>query len=213
MKKIFTIILCLIALSIKAEFISATLYFNDGSKKVGFSQLVGTEDNKVKFKVTLDSEKEKIPSDDLKKIEFKDSKNNLYVCERLKVWSINILKYKYFEKKRWLYQLGTENNYSVYVESTFTTFIRTNSYSYPNFGESFFYYRYKKDEIAYLGFAQSDAGVSIVIFRKKEIKNMINEMFGGKCNLDQEIEKIKFDRKSGKDPFKVLDILIKSNCK
>ena len=30
---------------------------------------------------------------------------------------------------------------------------------------------------------------------------------------DEEIDKIKFDRKSGEDPFKVLDILVKSKCK
>ena len=42
---------------------------------------------------------------------------------------------------------------------------------------------------------------------------MVNEMFKGKCNMDQEIDKIKFDRKSGEDPFKVLEILVNSKCK
>ncbi len=54
----------------KAEYTSTTLYFNNGSKKTGFAELVGTEDNKVRFKTSIDGKKEKILSDDLKKIEF-----------------------------------------------------------------------------------------------------------------------------------------------
>ena len=54
MKKIFVFIFLSIIFPLKAEFISATLYFNDGTKKTGFAELVGTEDKKLKIKALKD---------------------------------------------------------------------------------------------------------------------------------------------------------------
>lgn len=213
MKKIFLITLLLTSFLSKAEFITAILHFNDGTKKTGFAELVQTEDKKVKFRTELKGKTEKIPSVDLTKIEFTDKDNNNYLSVRTKVWSIGVLKYKYYEEKVWLYQIDERKGYRFLTSTTQTKYATGAKNSYTNFGASFFYYAKKNDEIAYLGFFQSEAGVAVHTSRAKEIKLMVKEMFKDKCNLDEEIDKIKFDRKSGEDPFKVLDILVKSKCK
>ncbi len=197
----------------KAEYISATLYFNDGSKKTGFAELVDSEDKKVKFKLLIDGKKEKILSDDLKKIEFKDKNNAVYISERLNIWSIGFMKFKYLENKFWLYFLSSQGNYSLYVTTSATRLTRAGTNTYQSFGETWYYYRSKMEKVAFVGFFRSNAGIAIEVGRGKIAKNMVKEMFKGKCNLDKEIDNIKFDRHTREDQFKILDILAKSACK
>lgn len=213
MKKLFLITLLLTSILSKAEFITATLYFNDGSKKTGFAELVEIEAKNVKFRTEIKGKTEKIPSTDLSKIEFTDKNDNKYLSIRIKIWGMAFLKYKYFEDKVWLYQIQEKQGYRLLTSVQQTRFATGAKNSYTDFGATFFYYAKKNEDIAYHGFLQSAAGVAIHASRVKEIKLMVNEMFKGKCILDQEIDKIKFDRKSGEDPFKVLEILVKSKCK
>lgn len=213
MKKLFLIALFFTSFLSKAEFISATLHYNDGTKKTGFAELVGIEDKTVKFRTELKGKTEKIPSADLSKIEFTDKNDNKYVSVRTKIWSIGFLKYKYFEEKAWLYQIHEKQGYRLLSSVSATKFSTGAKNSYTDPGETFFYYGKVSDDVVYLGFTQSNAGLAIHTVRAKQIKLMVEEMFKGKCKLDDKIEKIEFDRKSGEDPFKVLDILIKGKCK
>lgn len=213
MKKLFLIALFFTSFLSKAEFLTATLHFNDGTVKIGFAQLVETDDEIIKFRAGPYADVERIPSACLFKIELTDKNENEYLVVRKKTWSMSSFSYKYFEEKEWLYQIEERERY-VYLASVTKPLYRKGAISYyRTFAPmSFFYYSKKDDDVAYLGFSQTEAHNAVHTSRRRQIRKMVKEMFKGNCNLDAEIDKIKFDRKSGEDPFKVLEILVNSKC-
>lgn len=100
------VLFCLLSISMQAEFQKATLFFENGTVKEGFAKMTKSSDSKIKFKLTLKSDVEKILSTELKKIVFDNYDGSTTVVEKL---FINKAKgengVKKSKKQYWLYVL------------------------------------------------------------------------------------------------------------
>lgn len=196
MKKTFLLLLPLLlfATTIQAQYIKAVVYLEDGTTKKGFAEKVTSTDSKIKFKATEDAKKEKIPNDEIKKIEYTDAENEKYTAEKLYITTANILtgKFSKSNKKKWLY--------IIYEKSAKIGYITEAGSNRPNAGgtsrvitygsTSYFFGKKNSDELVF-GYSKS-SGSNLAIGTDSLLRKMSREAFADCPKIIEAVEKTDF---------------------
>ena len=171
----------------------------DGTKKIGLAEMVESADSKVNFKTDEKAKKEKIPTADIKKIEYTDEDKNEYVAEKLYLTSANAFsgKFSKSKEKKWFYII-----YDRDIKIGCVDFAGTRQYnpikgtSSGQFGDTTYFFGKKKGDELYFGFFKSGAGAAIHTQTGSHIKKMAKEAFASCPKLVAAIEKEDFKTKT-----------------
>lgn len=205
------VMLLLCTTTIHAKYIKAVLYMEDGTVKKGLAEKVDYNDSKVKFKTDEEAKKEKIPSTDIKKIEFTDADNVKFIAERLYATTANLLTGKFSRsgKKRWMY--------IIYDKSAKIGYIYEPGSNRPNAGgtsrvitpasTSYFFGKKDSEELVF-GYV---GGYSVAIGTDSLIRKMAREAFKDCPKIIEAVEKTDFKLKSVLEQLQA--IFEKNKCK
>lgn len=182
----------------QAQFVKAVLYMQDGSKKSGLAEMVGSDDSKVGFKTDENEKKEKIESVDLKKIEYTDSENKKYVAESLYAITANVFtgKFSKSKKKNWFYIIYDKEVKIGKISSAGT--FRSNAAGTSNVSISpstTYYFGMKKADGLVFGYFTS-TNTAGAVGTDSLLRKMANEAFVACPKLIAAIEKENFKLKT-----------------
>lgn len=189
MIKLLTVAAIINSLNIKAQQFDATLYFLDGSKRIGKADMVSNEETKLAFIENGSKKKEKIKVNLLDKVEYINPENKQPVTAEYKEYIYYFLSDKPKNSYCWMNKIDS-GEISTYVAYAFDSGAH-NGYHYtvtPSSHEYFlFQYKDEKPQIIYIN-------NSILTLNKKQmLRRMIKNFFKDKCPKlvsDFEAEKI-----------------------
>jgi predicted GTPase len=175
--KLFLFLAITNSFHVKAQQFDATLYFLDGSKRIGKADMVSNEENKLAFIENGSKKKEKIKVDLLDKVEYINPKNNETVTAELKEYIYFFLSDKPKTNFCWMKKINS-GEISTYVAFAFDGGV-TRGYHYtvtPSSHEYFFFqYKNEKPQVIYIN-------NSIPTLNKKQmLRRQIRNFFKDKC--------------------------------
>lgn len=138
--------------TVKAQQSDATLYFLDGSKRIGKADIVSNEENKLAFIENGSKKKEKIKVSLLDKVEYINPKNNLPVTAEYRELIYYFLSDKPKSDYGWIRKISTSGEISTYIAYSYDGGVR-DSYLYivkpSELTNFFFQYKNEKPHLIY----------------------------------------------------------------
>lgn len=113
--QLFAFIVISVSFSIKAQQFDATLYFLDGSKRIGKADMVSNEETKLAFIENGSKKKEKIKINLLDKVEYINPKNNQPITVEYRELIYYFLSDKPKSNYGWIKKTSISGDISTYV--------------------------------------------------------------------------------------------------
>jgi hypothetical protein len=213
MKKIIVLgVFLVFSITVKAQFYKVVLTFENKTKKTGLAKMVGLSDSSINFKLDEEADKEKISSEELKKIEYTDEKGNLYIAERFYISRTkNDGTIKKASSKSWFYVTYSKGLLMVtdVVRSTFRYNAINGTSSGMSGGTNLYLGKEKQDEVYFIYFLGDR--MSINIGMDGLVRKVCGDLFKNCPKFLSEINKENFKKPTLIE--RIIEMYSKSGCK
>lgn len=178
MSRLIGFLMMIFSVSLSGQAFDATLYFLDGSKRIGKADMVSNEEPKLAFIENGSKKKEKIKANLLDKVEYINPKNNEPVIVELREFIYYFLSDKPKSNFGWIKKISTSGDISTYV-----------GYSYDAGVRDAYHYTVKPSELYNFFFQYKDEKPHLIYFdnsiwtpnKKQIVKRQVKNFFTTIC--------------------------------